>query len=165
LAGSNKKIVWKAREELGSFKGNLRWEVRGDIIPSFLNFTNVTSGKTLRRGKDFNVQWEDNENVQNLKFDLFRSGLVIRDLGEIDNNGSWDWKIPKNVRLGPEYRLRAISGNKVAFSTDFRMGPKFPLVIKLAPLVIGLTVGVLLLLPDDKPVTQEIIITDPIEPN
>jgi len=57
LAGSNKRIVWKAKEEVGTFKGNLRWEVRGEIIPSFMNFMNITSGKTLRRGKDFNVQW------------------------------------------------------------------------------------------------------------
>ena len=166
LTGKNKQITWKAREEVGSFKGDLRWEVRGEIMPSFMQFSNIKEGQKIRRGKSFVIKWEKPSNIEKINVELFKINTVVRDLGQTDNTGTFEWKIPPNVDTGSDYRLRAISGGKVAFSSDFRISPKIPLLIKLSPVFIGAIVGVIVLAGGESGGgTQEIVINDPIKPN
>ena len=139
--GAGKRITWDAKRELGEFKGNLRIRIHAKLTP-IIEFENVSS--RFRRGKSHEIQWKTGTSKDNIQFELYRGNELINDLGQIPNTGSWNWAIPKNQKAGKGFRFKAIALNKTAYSVDFRISRKTPLMLKIAPFAIGIGVAAIL---------------------
>lgn len=155
--GTNKTILWDAKSVLGNFRGDLDFEIRGFIMPPFLEFTNPSVGGSLKRGKTNQVSWKLNQTGSQLKFELHQNGSLHTDLGNIQNTGTWSWFVPKKTKPGKNFQIIAISGPKQVSSTSFRISPKIPLVVKILPLaVIGGLVAVIVSGGSDEPTVDKI---------
>jgi len=139
--GRGKSVTWDAASELGNYNGDIELEIQGFIMPQFLEFTNITTGSSFKRGKTNTIFWKSNTTDPNIKLELYQSGQKISDFGNIPNNGSYNWSIPKDRKPGKNFNLVAISSQEQASSASFRIAPKIPIVLKILPIALigGLT--------------------------
>jgi len=140
--GTAKSVTWDAAAELGNYDGSIELEVRGYIMPPFLEFTNITG--SFKRGKTNTILWNSTGGELNIRLELHQAGQKISELGNIPNNGSYSWFIPKDRKPGKDFKLVAISSQKQASSISFKISPKIPIVLKVLPLlVVGGVVAVI----------------------
>ena len=139
--GAGKRITWDARKELGEYKGNIRIRLHAILTP-IIEFENVSS--RFRRGKSYEIHWKTGTSKDNIQFELYRGNELINDLGQIPNTGNWNWEIPQKQKPGKGFRFKAIALNKTAYSPDFRISRKMPLMLKIAPFAIGIGVAAIL---------------------
>jgi hypothetical protein len=137
-AGSNKKIEWSIREELGPFKGKLSLEIRGRMFVSVAKISNISEGDKFKRGKNHMVTWKaGNNNPVNIQ--LLKDGQPIQSYLNQQNNGSFSLSIPAQAVIGKDYSLR-ISDTKdeenVITSKRFTVTRKIPLLLKVVPIVV-----------------------------
>ena len=160
--GTGKTVTWDARQELGDFKGNLSVRIRARLVP-IISFENIPPG--LRRGKVNEIKWQPGTSQENIKFELYKGNELVNDLGQIPNIGAWNWNIPKNQKMGKGFRFKAIVLNKSAYSAEFRISPKIPMLLKILPIagVLGGLVAVLAGGGKDAPVDNAIVL--PLLPN
>ena len=142
--GRAKSVTWDAAAELGNYDGSIELEVRGYIMPQFLEFTNIYSGSSFKRGKTNTILWNSIVSDLKIKLELHQAGEKISELGNIPNNGRYSWSIPKDRKPGKNFKLIAISSNNQASSVSFKISPKIPIILKILPLaVIGGLVAVI----------------------
>jgi len=159
--GIDKTVTWDAKQELGDFKGNLRIRVRARLVP-IISFDNIPP--SLRRGKVNEIKWTPGTSQDNIQFQLYRGNELVNDLGQVPNTGAWDWTIPKNQKTGKGFKLKANILNKSAYSADFRISPKIPLLLKILPLA-GIAGGLVAILasggssgePKNKPIVLPLL--------
>lgn len=132
--GTGKRIEWDALAELGTFKGEITFRVKGEPVYKNISFINPNSGVALRRGKTSTLKWEGGNPNQNIRIDLYKGDQRIAAVGETKNNGQYRWKLPGDLEKGNDYLLKATSGSHPAQSQQFRIRSKVPMFLKIAPL-------------------------------
>lgn len=136
--GNNKKIIWNAREELGEkFVGGASLEIRGKLYIPFITFTGIDEYKTLKRLKPYEVTWSGGTPQNILNFELYKDDTKIATFPNIANVGHYRLVLPKDIRPGNNYRLRASdSKNKdeVVYTGTFSVKRKTALVTKVLPI-------------------------------
>jgi hypothetical protein len=143
--GSDHKIEWSVREELGPYKGRISLEVRGKQFVQVAKFTNITSATKMKRGKSHTITWKaGNSNPVNIE--LLNGGQRI--LSELNqpNNGSYTLYIPKAADKGKEYVVRITDTKNfqdVSTSQPFAVTRKIPLLLWALPAaaVVGVVVA------------------------
>lgn len=145
-AGSNKKIEWNIREELGPFKGKLSLEVRGRMFIPVAKINSISEGDKFKRGKSHVLNWKPgNNNMVNI--DLLKDGNLISSQPNQPNNGSYSLYIPPHTAIGKDYALRITDskdGQNTITSHPFTVTRKVPLLLKVVPvLAVGGLVAVL----------------------
>ena len=161
--GLNKKIVWKAKEELGSqFEGKVGLEIRGKVFIPFILLKNFSEYKVFKRLRKYPITWSGGTTRNVLNFDLIRNEKVVYTFAGIGNDGNYDLLFPKETRPGKNYYLR-ISDSKnrdeVVFTEKFTIRRKLPLALKVLPVVAAGAI-IYFLLPDPPPED----IPPPVEP-
>lgn len=136
-AGS-KKIEWSIREELGPYKGKLALEVRGKAYAPFLKLQNFDVNKKFKRGKSYAILWKAGS-INPIHIELYKGSERVT--GELNhpNNGSYQLSIPGKVKPGSDYRLKMTdsrNSDDVIYSGYFKVTPKVPLLLKVAPLAV-----------------------------
>lgn len=135
--GVNKKIVWNAREELGSdFEGKVSLEVRGRIYIPFIKLDELQ--KTFKRGKPTHVSWSGGSSQAVLNFELYRGEEKIESYPSVPNVKQYDFTVSSSVKPGDDYYFRiSDSKNKddVVLSPKFAVKRKVPLVFKVVGVV------------------------------
>jgi hypothetical protein len=149
--GTNKRIEWNIIQEYGGYKGKLALEVKGKVYVPFVKLQGFDTKKTYARGKSHPVKWKSGNNNP-INIELYNGGERIT--GEINhpNNGSYSLFIPKHAKNGKEYRLKISdpkNSEEVIYSGYFKVGPKVPLWMKIAPIVVVGGVGAYFLTKDD----------------
>lgn len=145
--GTDKTIVWNIIQEYGGYKGKLALEVKGKVYVPFVRLQPLDTKKTYARGKSHAIKWKPGTSNP-INIELYNGGERIT--GEINhpNNGSFNLFIPKHAKPGKEYRLKISdprNSEEVIYSSYFKVGPKVPLWMKVAPVVVvGVVVGILL---------------------
>lgn len=145
--GTGKTITWDARQELGKYKGNIQFKIHVKLTP-IIEFENLSA--SFRRGKSYQVTWKTGISANSIQFLLYRGNELTSDLGQILNTGNWNWTVPKKQKVGKGFRFKAIVLNKTAYSADFRVSRKIPLLLKILPIAGGLGGLAVILLSGDK---------------
>lgn len=104
--GNGKRVVWRAKSELGSFSGDLTFEIRA--VPTFipLRITRPTAGSTIKPGSSLGIRWEGGESNTNIKLELMKGGAIDRDIGTVNNTGTYSWSVPSSIVPGSGYSIR-----------------------------------------------------------
>lgn len=135
--GQNKKITWSIREELGPFKGKLSLEIRGKVYMPVAKITNITTGKSFKRGKTSVIQWKPG-NSNPINIELMKGGQRIS--GELNqpNNGNFNLYIPSHASIGKDYTIRISdtrNSEDIVTSKPFSVKRKVPLLLKVVPVL------------------------------
>lgn len=138
VPGNGKRVEWDAAAELGSFNGELAFEIRAEVY-RFLRVTKPAAGKAVRRGSTTTLNWTGGQPSEKVKIELLKSGIPVNNLGEVNNSGSYNWSIPKETVKGKDYTLRFTGTSGSVTSESFAVNAKFPLLLK-----IGLAVPVVI---------------------
>ena len=71
--GDNKKIIWRAKEELGAdFDGRLSLELKGSLYVPFISIEGLEEGAVFKRGKPNDVTWSGGRGDNVLNFELYK---------------------------------------------------------------------------------------------
>ncbi len=136
-AGSNKKIEWNIREELGPYKGKLALEIRGIMFIPIAKINNISEGDKYKRGKSHSINWKPgNSNPVNIE--LLKNGQPISSQLNQPNNGAYSLYVPPHTAIGKDYRLRITdtkSSDNVTTSQPFAITRKVPLLLKVVPIL------------------------------
>jgi hypothetical protein len=146
--GFGKLIYWDAQKELGHFKGEIQVSIKGRPYVPFVQFSNITDGLALKRGNTFPIKWQTSEAVDKVKLELYKGDFQIRETITIENSGSYNWVVPKDLKPGNDYRLHIESPKDLTreeFSKTFKIKRKVPTVLKIIPAAV-LAGGVIYLL-------------------
>jgi hypothetical protein len=136
--GSNKRIVWNAKEELGpDFDGKVGLEVRGRLYIPFVRLDGLN--KTFKRLRPTEMTWTGGTQQNILNFDLYRGEDKITSFPNIANVGHYTMTIPTTVKPGKGYKFKITdSRNKdqIVYSAPFAITRKIPLLLKAIPVVL-----------------------------
>lgn len=166
--GRNRKITWRAKEELGpDFDGKVGLEVRGKLYVPFIRFQGFKETMVRKRGVPFDVVWSGGRATSLINFELLRGDELV---AVPHNNvaatvGKVTLRIPTNVKPGDNYRFRIVdSKNKddVIYTDPFTVKRKIPLLVKALPVAIAGFIAYKVLTKEDPVTTPEI--QDPITP-
>ena len=106
LGGFGKQIIWRAKEELGVFTGNITFEVRSTISFSPLQITSPTSSSSFKPGNSLPIKWNGGMPDSQLQIELMKTNTLNRSIGSTANNGMYNWSIPKDVAKGADYQIK-----------------------------------------------------------
>jgi Ser-Thr-rich glycosyl-phosphatidyl-inositol-anchored membrane family len=138
--GFDHRIIWDITRELGEFKGDLSFEVKGRIFIPFVRLTDLNAGKVFKRGKNYPITWTSGNLSGQVNIELFNDKQE-RTLGEnnLPNNGKFDFYIPASTKSASGYRLKFTNGkdrNDIQYSQPFTIKPKVPFLVKAAAVVV-----------------------------
>jgi len=137
--GAGKRIEWEAGE-IGTFKGELTFEVRGEIVAAWL-FKSVPGKVT--KGKAARIEWQGGKPDDNVKVELVKGGKTIPVM-EGKNTGGYNWAVPPDLENGAGYQLKLTSKGTSISSELFAVKKKMPIWMIVAPIaVVGGLVAVL----------------------
>jgi len=135
--GVNRKIIWSAKEELGSsFTGDVGLEVRGKVYIPFVKLDGFDDYKKFKRNRNYTITWTGGRGNSVLNFDLYRGETLIKAYPNIANVGYHTLKF-QGIKPGKNYRLKiSDSKNKddVVNSAPFKIRAKVPILVKLLPI-------------------------------
>jgi hypothetical protein len=137
-AGSNKKIEWSIREELGPYKGKLALEIRGKMFIPIAKINSISEGDKFKRGKNHLLTWKPgNSNPVNIE--LLKNGTPINSQVNQPNSGSYSFFIPQTAVVGNDYTVRITDTKDLEnsiTSRPFTVSRKVPLLLKVLPIVV-----------------------------
>jgi hypothetical protein len=136
--GSNKKIEWNVRQEYGNYKGKLALELRGKVYVPFVKLQTFTTAASYKRGKTHDLLWSPG-NTDPINIELYKGNQRIQGSMSQPNNGAYSISIPSNAKTGGDYRLKissAKNNDEVIYSSNFKVTPKVPLLVKVLPVVL-----------------------------
>lgn len=167
--GRNRKITWRAKEELGpAFEGKVSLEVKGKLYVPFIRFQGFKDHMIRKRGVPFDIVWSGGRANSLINFELLKDDKLV---SVPQNNvaasvGKATIRIPTNVKPGTNYRFRIVdSKNKddVVYTDAFTVKRKVGLIWKILPVaVIGY--GVYAFTSSKEAAKGPPEIVDPIEP-
>jgi hypothetical protein len=161
--GSNRKVIWNAKEELGpTFKGEMELEVRGRVYVPFIKFNDFSEGRVFKRGKSTALTWAGGTRQNILNFKLYKGEELVTVIPNVANSGSYELTLPTSVKPGEGYHfVVADSKNKdqMMITPKFAVRRKVPLLLKALP-VIMIGAAIPLLLPEPAPKELE----SPLDP-
>ncbi|HOO08932.1 MAG TPA: Ser-Thr-rich GPI-anchored membrane family protein [Cyclobacteriaceae bacterium] len=131
VPGKGKKIEWDAAAELGTYNGELAFEVRAEAY-RFLRISKPAEGKSVRRGATTTLRWTGGHPTEKIKIELLKEGRVVSNIGEVGNSGTYDWPVPKEMVKGKGYTLRFTGSSSPVASGPFSIGARYPMALKVA---------------------------------
>jgi len=137
--GPDNKIAWDIKSELGDFKGNLTFEVRGRVFIPFVKLTNLIEGDVFKRGKNYPIVWASGNLTGQVNVELFQGQERIWGENNLPNSGRYDWFVPSGTKKGSNYVLKFTNTkdrNDVVVSKTFTIKPKIPFLLKAAAFIV-----------------------------
>lgn len=145
--GAGKRIEWSIMQDYGAYKGKLSLEVRGKVYVPVAKLQNFDTKKGYKRGHSHNLSWKPGNNNP-INIELFKGGQRISGDMNLPNNGSHPFFFPKDAKPGSDYRLKITdpkNPDDVVYSGFFKVTPRIPIYLKVAPVVaVGVLVAILL---------------------
>ncbi len=136
--GSNKKIVWGAREELGEdFAGSIQLEIRGKLYIPFIRFQGFPEGKKIKTGETQTFTWTGQSRSNILVFTLYKEDEAMYVFPEVANTGDAALVLPKSLPSGKYNLIINDSKNQdlKVQSPSFIIKKKLPFIVKLSPII------------------------------
>lgn len=141
--GTNKKINWTYGDELNNFKGELSFELEGEIIYDY-SITKPTTNATIRRGKPYDLAW-----TGGLPSDLVNIELIDPDgkivwNQQVKNDGTLTWSPENKIKSGKNYSMTISSNGEIAKVESLKIRPKIPRWIYGIPILVGGTIAIII---------------------
>ena len=137
--GSNKQLVWHARNELGSsFDDDVALELRARIYIPFINVDDFNDIRTLTRSRKHSITWSGGRPSNILNFNLYRGDEKITTFSNIANVGHHDLELPPHIKPGKGYYFLISdikNKDEVVRTSEFKIKRKVPLLLKIVPVV------------------------------
>lgn len=151
--GTNRKIVWNSKEELGaSFIGNVELEIRGRVYIPFIQLLGFEDIKDRKRLVPFMVKWTGGSSGNILNFQLYnKENKLIHTFPNAPNEQQYRLTIPRSVKSGNGYYFKITdskNSDQVIVSSTFAIKPKYPLALKALPLL-AIGIGAYMILTSD----------------
>jgi hypothetical protein len=146
-SGSDRRIEWSIREELGPYKGKLSLEVRGKVYAPFVKIQSFDVSKKYKRGKSYPLSWRIGA-ANPIHIELYKGSQRV--IGELNhpNNGTFSLSVPAGSKPGKDYRIKITdskNSDEVVYTGYFQVTPKVPLLLKVVPVIaVGGIVAVLM---------------------
>jgi hypothetical protein len=145
--GTDKKIMWKIRDEYGAYKGKIALEIRGKVYIPFVKLTSFDAKKKYKKGNTYNITWKPGASNP-VNIELYKGGERVSSELNQPNNGSHTLFFPKHIKTGKDYRLKITdtrNTDEVVYTDYFKVTPKIPMIAKIGAraVVVGVIVFVL----------------------
>lgn len=128
VAGNGKRIIWRAKEELGFFDGEITFEIRSTLTFSQLRIIQPTAGSTFKPGATLPIRWDGGAANSTIQLELYRLSTLSRSIGSTSNTKSFNWTVPADVTKGTDYNIRMFDTsdpvNTTITSASFRIKGK-----------------------------------------
>ena len=132
--GSGKKIIWDAKAELVTYKGEITFRVKGNPVAAWV-FKTPTEGGSIRRGKSTTIQWEGGSPQQPVTVELYKGSEKVETLAQGNAGTSYTWLVPKDFEKG-NYSIKLSAGGQNISSGTFSVKAKIPLLLKVLPVAV-----------------------------
>lgn len=140
IPGKGKVIEWYAREELGTYKGAIRIEIRIYESPTLIYIQHPSVGTKLKRGSNLNIRWNGGIDEDKISIHLFNNGKKAEIIAEnIDNEGHFSWETSNKMKPGNNYSIEISGGSTKDLQSSsgaFLIKRKVPIWLMVAPLVL-----------------------------
>ncbi len=97
--------------------------------------------KNFRRGGERQINWETEDKNVTLGISLYRNDQMIHFVDHVTRDNFFNWRIPKSIEPGDEYRLRLYDINnpeKHVYSETFAIKRRLGVIL---PFCVGIPVG------------------------
>jgi len=65
------------------------------------------AGSSFKIGKSMPLQWHGGKLNEDIKIELFKSNMMLRNVGTSPNNGSFIWTVPRDIK-GSDFKILSI---------------------------------------------------------
>jgi hypothetical protein len=133
--GSDKKIEWNVRDEIGPYKGRLALEIRGRMFMAVARINSISEGDKFKRGKSHLVNWRPG-NTNPVNIELLKAGQPVSTEINQPNSGAFNLFIPEHNKVGKDYTIRITdtkNPSDFVVSQPFAVTRKIPLLLKVLP--------------------------------
>lgn len=158
-SGKAKTIEWNITEEVVTYRGQITFRLRGEVMAAALSLKSPAANSTIKTGKSTEINWTGGNKNATVRVELMQKGAVVKLINEGANNGVYTWNVPKDIAKGT-YELKISGGGETVLSGPVTVRSPLPLWVKLSPAVVA-GVVVFLILTDPGPTET----TDPDLPN
>jgi hypothetical protein len=152
--GFGKRVEWRAKQELGQFKGEIQFEIRATkVAAGFAQLKLLSpSGGKVKMGKRATIRWEGGNPNDQVEISLYKGNTFDTRIASTNNNGAYSWNVPKGKK-GEGYKIQLTAGNSRVSSEHFSI-VKPPPILAIAGsglLLGGVVVAVMMLGGDEEP--------------
>ena len=134
-AGTGKKAVWDYTKELGSYKGEVIFEVRATMVGGYYEFQIPSVYSKFKKGGMMTINWSGGEPSEKVMIDLYKGDSKFTTITQsVENEGKFVWTVPKKAKSGGDYKVRITNTsnyNNTGMSAEFKISPKIPMVLKV----------------------------------
>ncbi len=144
--GNNKKLIWHASKEYGEkFKGDVAFEIKGDLYVPFIKLSNFENFEELKRKRPYRITWTTSNESDVLNWNLLNEKReVVHSFSGIENVGDFELIIPKKIKPGKGYYLLVSDPNNndnLVKTPTFQIIRKNPAGFKFLIIGAGLGLG------------------------
>jgi len=139
--GVGKQVTWEAKNYLPS-DFNAEVQIKLKVTPQYELSTFTFQELELsayKKGRTVSVNWSGGNPNDKLTLELYKDKTRQQIIASnIDNNGNYNWKIPKDIK-GKKYSFRLVNLTNTAQQAEsgtFSIKSKTPLVAILGPVVL-----------------------------
>jgi Ser-Thr-rich glycosyl-phosphatidyl-inositol-anchored membrane family len=139
--GNGKKLTWDAKRYLpSSFNEDVQIKIKAipQVELAALTFQPLAL-KTYKKGRSISLQWSGGNPTDKLTLELYKNASQDRVIANsISNRGSYDWKIPQDVK-GKNYSFRLVNSTNPALQNEsekFTVKSRTPVAAIVVPVVV-----------------------------
>ncbi len=167
--GKDRKVIWDVTKELGAFKGNITFEIRGRVFVPFVKLVEFEEGKVYKRGKNYPVTWTSGNLSGQVNVELFKGIDRVWGENNLPNVGKYQWYIQSSAKKGSDYILKFTNTkdrNDYVVSRPFTIKPKVPLLVKVGVIAaVGVGIKFAAGSKTDPPAVADDLPSHPTDPN
>ncbi len=139
LPGKSKLVIWDAKSVLPSeFDGDIRVKIKATKMAAPKLVFEPLALTTYKKGRTISMKWTGGYMSDKVTIELKKNNVTdLRVAQLIDNAGAYEWKMPKSVK-GKNYQLvltNASSKSEPVASSQFRVKPRTPFLVKILPIL------------------------------
>lgn len=132
------EILWNAIEELGRFRGDMKFMVRA--LPAFY-ITNPEEGQIVKRTNPITFAWYGaNSDQDALLIELYQYDEKLDTLAQVSYAGKYTWKVPRSLKPDKGYRIKVTGTERTgieSFSNSFTVKRKIPVYWIVGPALVA----------------------------
>jgi len=139
LPGRTKLVIWNAKNALPSeFDADIRIRIKATKMAAPKLEFEPLALKTYKKGRTISMKWIGGYPSDKITIELKKNNVTDLRVAElIDNAGAYEWKMPRRVK-GKNYQLiltNASNKGEPAASSEFRVKPRTPFLVKILPIL------------------------------
>lgn len=108
--GFNRRVEWRAKEELKNFSGTIDFEVRATLVFSPIAFLYPSKGASVKKGKNLEIRWKGGLPTERFNIEIYKGTLRVQEFPNQSNDTKKvNWLVPKKADSGSDYEIRITS--------------------------------------------------------